>query len=44
MLMLYVLLVGTKIVHVLTVKFKNRHFIKLVWSSVYVLKQSLSSS
>ena len=30
MLMLYVLLVVTKIVHAQTVKFKNRHFIKLV--------------
>ena len=30
MLMLYVLLVVTKIVHAQTVKFKNRHFITLV--------------
>ena len=30
MLMLYVLLVVTKIVHAQTVKFKNRHFIKLI--------------
>ena len=30
MLMLYVLLVDTKIVHAQTVKFENRHFIKLV--------------
>ena len=30
MLILYVLLVVTKIVHAQTVKFKNRHFIKLV--------------
>ena len=30
MLILYVLLVVTKIVHAQTVKFKNRHLIKLV--------------
>ena len=43
MLMLYVLLVVTKIVHAQTVKFKNRHFIKLVWFIVCIIKQSLSS-
>ena len=43
MLMLYVLLVVTKIVHAKTVKLKNGHFIKLVWSIVCVLKQSLIS-
>ena len=43
MLILYVLLVVTKIVHAQTFKFKKGHFIKLVWSIVCVIKQSLSS-
>ena len=43
MLILYGHLVVTKIVHAQAVKFKNRHCIKLVWSSVCVIKPSLSS-
>ena len=43
MLMLYVLLVVNKIVRAQTIKLKNGNFIKLVWSIVCVIKQSLSS-
>ena len=42
-LLLYVLLEVNKIIRAQTVKHKNGHFIKLDWSIVCIIKQSLSS-